>query len=138
MIHRSFDEVTAADIAGLIADGVREVRTIEYKAMLPGGGDDDRREFLFDVSSFANAAGGDLLYGVPAIDGVPCEPIGLSELNPDPAILRMESMVRDGISPRIPGIRMRCIDGFSNGPVLLLRVPKSWSGPHMVTFKNVS
>src|SRR5262249_40798133 len=40
--------------------------------------------------------------------------------------------------PRIPGCRIRSIDGFASGPVLVIRIPKSWAGPHMVTFKNLS
>jgi hypothetical protein len=33
---------------------------------------------------------------------------------------------------------MRPIEGFPNGAVLLVRVPKSWMAPHMITFKNLS
>jgi hypothetical protein len=47
-------------------------------------------------------------------------------------------MIRDGIEPRIPGVRTLPVGGFSDGPVLLVRVPKSYSAPHMVTFKGTS
>ena len=51
---------------------------------------------------------------------------------------RMENMLRDGISPRIAGVKYRWIDGFSTGAVLVVRVLRSWSGPHMVTFQQLS
>ncbi len=63
MISREFDTITKEDIEALVTDAVPEDRTIEYKQQLPGGTDEDKREFLADVSSFANAAGGDVLYG---------------------------------------------------------------------------
>lgn len=138
MIQRRFDEITKADIEALVENGVREIRTLDYKAELPGGSDEEKREFLYDVSSFANASGGDLLFGVPSEEGVPIRPLGLGGSDYDAAILRMENILRDGIAPRIPGIRMNAFDGFTNGSVIIVRVPKSWASPHMVTFKNVT
>ena len=39
-------------------------KTIEYKAELHIDTGDDRKEFLADVTSFANSNGGDLIYGI--------------------------------------------------------------------------
>ena len=64
MIPKEFDTIGKEDIEALVANAVSEGRTIEYKEKLPGGTDDDRREFLADASSFANAGGGDLIYGI--------------------------------------------------------------------------
>jgi len=47
-------------------------------------------------------------------------------------------MLRAGLSPKIPGLRVKSIDGFKLGPVIVVRVPKSWTAPHMVIFKNLS
>lgn len=137
MIQKPLDAVTKADIDALIANKVCECRTIEYKKELPGDSDEDKREFLADVSSFANAAGGDILYGVTATEGIPVAALGLSG-NLDSAKLRMESIIRDGIEPRIQGIGLRIVEGFSGGCVLIVHMPKSWSAPHMVTFKRLS
>lgn len=57
-------QIDAAQLEALRADGVREGRQLEYKECLPGNSDDDKREFLADVTSLANAAGGDLIFGV--------------------------------------------------------------------------
>ena len=59
-------------------------------------------------------------------------------INAGREILRLESMIRDGIKPRIAGIHLRSVDGFADGPVLLVRIPKSYTAPHMVTFQDHS
>lgn len=134
----SFDEITKDDIRLLIENQVSEGRTIDYKRTLPGGGDEDKREFLADVASFANSSGGDLLYGVTENGGVPTAADGLAGIDPDHERLRLDGTIRTGIAPRIPGVRIVAIDGFDQGPVILVRIPKSWASPHMVTFKNLS
>lgn len=145
MIAREFDAITKDDIEALVTSAVSEGRTIEYKEQLPGGTDDDKREFLADASSFANAGGGDLLYGIREKRDVNSRPTGIPEIaeglasiNPDAEIRRLEDILRHGIDPRIPGVRIRHVGGFAAGPVLVLRIPRSWASPHMVIFKNVS
>lgn len=138
MILKPIGQIEKSDIKALIDNAVREGRRIEYKRKLPGTTDDDKREFLADISSFANASGGDLIIGVDEVEGVPTEAKGLANAHVDADCLRIENMVRDCIEPRMPGFRIRVVDGFQDGPVLVLRLPKSWAGPHMVTFRNLS
>jgi hypothetical protein len=144
MIHKPLDQVCREDIEALVANEVKEGRTIEYKETLPGNADQDKKEFLADVSSFANAAGGDLLYGVVETreagktTGVPETAAGLAGINADEQIRRLDSMIQAGIGPRIAGVRIHPVAGFPDGPVLLVRVPKSYAAPHMVTFKEHS
>src|ERR1017187_4514082 len=145
MIPKEFEAITKADIEALVANGVAEGRTIEYKQQLHGNGDEDKKEFLADVSSFANAGGGDIIFGVAdkrdgngKTTGIPEKADGLAGVNVDEQIRRLDDMLRSGIDPRIPGYRIRSIDGFATGPVLVIRVPKSWASPHMVTFRGAS
>ncbi len=63
MIPKPLNEIAEADIQQLKASGVEEGKTIEYKRDLPGTKDEDKRELLADVSSFANTEGGDIIYG---------------------------------------------------------------------------
>jgi Putative DNA-binding domain len=144
MIGKSVDTITVEDIKSLVANQVAESRTLEYKEQLPGNSDDEKKEFLADISSFANASGGDIIYGISELrdangktTGLPEEAKGLKS-NADAEIRRLESMLQDGLEPRIPGVRTVQIEGFSNGPVIIIRVPKSWNSPHMVVFKNFS
>ena len=79
-----------------------------------------------DVSSFANAAGGDLIFGLRQEDGIPREICGIEVQNIDDEKLRIENMLRDGIEPRIPGISIREITE-SDKEILIVRIPKSWA-----------
>lgn len=130
---------TAADIHQLIVNQVREDRSHEYKAELPGGSDADKKEFLADVASFANANGGSILYGITEkrdtagkTTGFPEEALGLAGVNVDQVIRQYESIVTSGLAPRVPGVRFYCVEGFPQGPVLVIHIPQSWIGPHML------
>jgi predicted HTH transcriptional regulator len=132
MINKSFDLIDKSDIDALIVNEAAENRALEYKENLPGGTNDDKKEFLADVSAFANAAGGDILFGISEkrdangkTTGIPEAANGLSGINVDEVTRRLDSMILDGIAPRINGVRIKAVEGFSDGPVILLRVPKS-------------
>jgi hypothetical protein len=145
MINKHFDLVEKSDVDALVANAVSENRVIDYKEIIPGGTDADKREFLADVASFANASGGDLIYGIREQrgadgrpTGIPEEAVGLRAANIDAEILRLENVLRDGLDPRAPGVQMRHVDGFKEGPVIFVRIPKSWASPHMMVFKGSS
>ncbi len=136
MIHKPIDEITAADIQALIDSEVMESRTIEYKRDLPGGSEKDKVEFLADVTAFANAGGGDLVFGITEENGKPVAATGLDMANLDAEILRLESLLRNGVDPRIPAVQMKVVTGCEKNPVLVIHVPNSWSSPHMITLKG--
>jgi len=100
MIPKPSNEITEADIQEIKANGVPEGNDIEYKRELPGTSDEQKREFLADVSSFANTGGGDIIYGVAENQGVITEIAGLSSCDFDVEILRLENLMRDGVAPR--------------------------------------
>ena len=50
-------DLAEGDILELISNGIEEGREIDYKELLKIGSDGDKKEFLADVSSFANASG---------------------------------------------------------------------------------
>lgn len=139
------DQIDAARLDALKADDVREGRQLDYKEMLPGNCDDDKREFLGDVTAFANTTGGDLIYGVIERRDETNTPtgqieqiVGLPSLNLDAERLRLENVLRNGTSPRIPNVEIREISRDPGSPCLLIRVPRSLTGPHMVTYKGLS
>ncbi|MCP9449268.1 MAG: ATP-binding protein [Nitrospira sp.] len=144
LFDKPLDSITEDDIRLLIDNSVREGRGLEYKQALPNSSDDDRREFLADVSSFANASGGDLVYGIQEKRDSAGKPTGEPErivplnANPDAETLRLHELAQTGIEPRIPGLRIKAVSLEAGGFVLIVRVPKSWAGLHMVTFKNLS
>lgn len=138
MIDKPLTTLTKDDINALISHGRAEDRRIEYKQQLPGGTDEDKREFLADVSAFANAGGGDILYGVAEAAGVATETPGVTVIDFDAERRRLHAILQTGIDPRIPLVEIEAVDGFDNGLVVILRVHPSWLLPHMVTFKNLS
>ncbi len=135
-LDKPLDGVSEADLQSLVANQVPEGRQIEYKEVLPSNRDADKKEFLADVSSLANAAGGDLIYGVREEAGIAKEVIGVALPDADAEQLRIESIIRDGIDPRIPGIQLRPVQRQTGNPCLILRVPRSWAGPHAVTYQG--
>jgi hypothetical protein len=145
MLWKKLENLTAADINSIVENKVREGKGIEYKRDLPGRKDQDRKEFLADVSSFANSGGGDILFGVDEerneqqqSTGLPARVSAIANVQVDAEVRRMEEMIRSGIEPRIPSVRLQVVDGFEDGCVIVLRIYPSWRGPHMVTFSNSS
>ena len=49
MVPTTFESIAKSDIDALIANAVPEGRTIEYKEMLPGGTDKDKKELYESV-----------------------------------------------------------------------------------------
>ena len=136
MIEKGIDQITAEDLQALIDNSVLEGKTIEYKQSLPSNSDSDKKEFLADVSSFANASGGYLIFGIieDRKTGIPKSVEGLSIENVDQEILRLENMIKDGIEPRILSVTIRHINLSNSKVALLVRIPKSWISPHRVIF----
>jgi len=64
MINKHIDKIEFNDLEQLQSNVVLEGKTIEYKKLLPTNSDADRKEFLTDISSFSNASGGDLIFGI--------------------------------------------------------------------------
>ena len=139
MIPKNLDQdITENDLQILKENSILEGKTIEYKQSLPGNSDSERKEFLADVSSFANASGGDLIYGIveDKETGIPQDIIGIDIENVDEEKRRLESMIQDGIEPRIMGIMIRFIPLSNSKKALIIRIPKSWISPHRVSFKG--
>lgn len=122
--------VTEADLEDLRNNGVSEGILIEYKRDLYKPTPDDKREFLKDVSSFANTAGGHIVVGMDAKDGLPTNLSGVGGGGLDAEILLLENLLRDCVEPRIVGVRMQPVSLSSGRNALVIRAPKSWNPPH--------
>lgn len=134
MIPKALKDIEKPDLENLVAWEVAEGSDLDYKLKLPT----DRRDFLVDVSSFANASGGDLVYGVrekrddnSKNSGLPEAFLGLPRVNLDQEMLKLQSWIREGLEPALQ-VEMRAVPGFEQGSVLVVRVPQSWNSPHMI------
>jgi hypothetical protein len=133
MLDRPIDTLGEPDLQRLVENHVAEGRNIEFKRDLPGGSDGDRRKFLWNVTSFANAQGGDLIYGVDAPRGIATSVPGIETDDPDAAIQRLDSMLQTGVSPRLAGVRMRWVPLANERGVLVVRIPAGIAAPHRET-----
>jgi hypothetical protein len=129
----NFDDIAEAELNDLVQASVPEGLAIEYKREPYGNSDADKKEALKDISSFANSAGGHLIIGMEETNGVATGLRGLPGVDPDALITRLESLVRDGVEPRIVGVRMRAVRLGRGGAALVIRIPRSWNPPHRVS-----
>lgn len=127
-----FEKIDKSVIEALVTKAVPESRLLDYKVALPGSKDADKKEFAADLSSFANAGGGIIVFGVAEQGGTASEACGLPIADADKEVLRLQDLVMTGVDPRIAGVQFHVVPGFRLGPVVLMRVPRSWAAPHMV------
>lgn len=130
------DKITEEDLKELIENHVIEKKHLDYKLLLPSNRDADKKEFLADIVSFANTSGGDIIYGIAQDNatGYPIELSGIDLPNKDQEILRLESIIRDGIEPRIPPVEIQPVSLANSKTIMIIRVRKSWLSPHRVKF----
>lgn len=134
--YTNLDEIEERHLRGLVELGISEQRSVEYKSKLPGRSDTEGKEFVSDVCSFANAGGGDIVYGMEEDKGVPTALTGVETQDSDSEILRLDSMILSGVDPRPPGFRSRYIS-LSNGKyAFVTRIPRSFARPHAVDYKG--
>ena len=134
MIEKDIYSVDENDLQSLIDNEVGEKKAIEYKSQLKLEKRDEKKEFLADVSSFANTSGGDLILGISEDrdTGKPAELNGIELTNPDNTISTIENLIRDGIKPRIMGLTVNPISLKNGNTAIIIRVPNSWNSPHRV------
>jgi hypothetical protein len=135
MIPKRLGDVTYEDLEDLLRSEVREGKSIDYKRALPGNSEGQKKEFLYDVSSFANTVGGDLIIGVDEYKGLPVEIPAFSCENIDEELQRLDSILMSGVEPRLK-YQTRVIIHPNGGHVLIVRVDKSWLAPHRVIYKG--
>ena len=133
MLPKPLPLLALADLEGLI--GTSEGRTLEFKREKVGQKEEDRREFLADVSSFANAQGGDLVFGIEESAGIAIAADGIEIMDPDAERLRLENIVRDGLEPRL-AVEMQWIEKRPGVGFLVLRARPSFAAPHRVKFRD--
>jgi Putative DNA-binding domain len=137
-LNLNFEAIGEKDLQALVSNGVGEGTGIEFKEESYGRADSDIKEFLKDISSFANTFGGYLLIGMAEKEGIAANLKGISTPDIDAELQRFESLMRDGIQPRISGIQLKSISLASGAHAILFNVPRSWNPPHRVSAKNTN
>jgi hypothetical protein len=135
MIPKPLKEIRLPELESLIGIA-RESKTLEFKAEMPRKADSELVPFIAGVSSLANTAGGDFVLGVYAREGVAAGVPGIAIPNLDAEKLRLEQALANGLEPRLPRVDIEAVDCGGGQYVLVVRVPRSWVGPHRVKANN--
>src|SRR5437868_6558077 len=121
MIDKPLHDITYADIERLVREQWPESKTIDYKRDVYGNRDEDKKELLKDVSSFANTQGGDILIGVDENQGLPTAIPGVTIVDVDKEKLRLDEVIRRGLDPRIE-FSIHHVSTLASTTVLVIRV----------------
>lgn len=138
LFTKPINQLEQGDLQRLIDDAVLEKKGLDYKRQFTGNSDSDKKELLYDLTSFANAGGGYLIFGIHEESGTPVRFEGIDIKLVDREKLRMEQLLQTGVEPRIPGIVMHDVALDNGKAVLIVHIPGSWAAPHMVKLGGVS
>lgn len=128
--------VTEADIRSLISSEAREDRHLEFKSDWILKTEPGKREFLKAVSAFANTSGGDLVLGIKEDQGTAKELVPLQIGDIDQCRLQIQDIIRTNIRPPLAGVQIDFVALPVGGHVVVVRVPKTWAGPHILNHNN--
>lgn len=122
-----------AELTALHTEGVKESLHLEYKASDAVNKRDNSKkiEMARDVSAFANADGGQLIYGMTETDH---EPSGLDAgLDPlEYPEIWFEQVLQQYVTPKLTGAKPRHVP-LKNGRVaVVIDIPASTGDPHQV------
>jgi hypothetical protein len=121
------------DLNRLIENRVRESRYLEFKRELNLGTGDAIKEFIADVSAFANADGGVIVFGIDEKNGEADALCSFEVQDSDTLERRIKSLLTDNLDPPLRGHHCDFIPVNSTRHALVLRIPPSASSPHMIT-----
>lgn len=128
-------DTTQADIERLVAAATSEGPHLDFKRDFPTRWDNETKvKVLADVTAFANAGGGDVIYGVDEDSEARATAIVPQVLpSADEEVRRLLDVVLNQTEPRVPAVQVQAVPvtvtGVS-GHVFVMRVPQSWAGPH--------
>ncbi len=145
-IYRRIDEVDKVFLQSLVDEEVMEDRGLEYKRDLNIQKDPttidlkaEKRKFCAEISAFANADGGYLIFGVADEKGMP-QKDGICGIDKpddfDQLKLKIHGIIDKGIEPQLFGVDMAQVKLDVEKIALLIHIPSSWSKPHWVGEKG--
>lgn len=137
----SLNEVQSLDKESLfqfLAIKLPEGAQIDYKENISGDNPDKaHKEFLKDITAFANAHGGLLFFGVkePSEDSSPqTQALGIPD--GDNIAKTLERVAASCVDPRIPGLLIKPVQIENNKHVIVIYIPASLIRPHMVSHQK--
>jgi hypothetical protein len=128
-----YDDLNSLDdLRGLIDKRVHESDTVEYKAASRRLESKGFEEAAKDISAFANAQGGVLVYGMVTDPVDKTRPVKLEAIDAwNVEYIRRNAV--DAIRHPIPGLRSKTLPTGATAEALLFDIPASPIAPHQVT-----
>ncbi len=129
-------DTTQAHLEQLVTDQAQEGPHLDFKRDLPSNWDASaKNEFVADITAFANAGGGDVVYGADEDGDAKASAVVPQVINQDQEVRRLQDFLLNSVEPRIPGVQVHAVEvniGGTAGHAIVVRVPQSWVGPHRV------
>lgn len=89
---------------------------------------------MADVTAFANAGGGDIIFGMDENADAQASAIVPQTLaSADEEVRRIQDFILNLAEPRLPGTQVFPVPvtvGSTSGHAVIVRIPQSWAGPH--------
>jgi hypothetical protein len=135
MLPANLLQTTQADLEQLVAAHAQEGPHLDFKRDLPAAWDDRPKvKFIADVTAFANAGGGDIIFGMDEdADAQAAAVVPQTLASADEEVRRIQDFILNLAEPRLPGTQVHALPvtvGGASGHVVIVRVPQSWAGPH--------
>jgi len=112
----------------LIAAKAAENQFLDYKERIPSEG----KDFIADVTSFANTHGGCIVFGVSEKGGEPCACPGVQVEDRDAEVRRLSAIISSQTDPPLRGFKFDWVPFDEKTLMLVLRIPQSGGAPHMI------
>jgi predicted HTH transcriptional regulator len=128
-----------SDLLRLIADGVTETITLDYKESTALGKTDKQKgDISKDVSAFANSAGGTIVYGIVEDNHLPKK----LDFGSDPKDITrewLEQVINSTIQRKVPDVRVKQVPLTAPYPgrvAYVVHVPQSPLAAHQASDKR--
>ena len=124
------NEITVDMLRTLIESEIAEGQVIEFKRAIDVSDAKAKQNLSREVASFANASGGDIVFGMDEKSGTASELVALPGFDADRIELQLRQIFNSNIEPPVPGLRFCPVEIQPGKFALVLRIPRSWVRPH--------
>jgi len=109
---------------------IAEGQTIELKWLIDVADANAKKKLSAEIASFANASGGDIVFGIDEKEGKASRLTPLPGFDADNTELQLRQIFDSNIDPPVPGLQFCPVEVGSKKFALELRIPRSWGRPH--------